>query len=440
MKIAFSLRRLLLVLGLLLALAVLAILASLSSSRVEMTAAGAHSRLLVPLGVGAVGVNLYTGTGEDVSAPGFLAGPVLRPQADGSWDAAWFCEDRVGKASGDTAVLRIACGGTTHAFTTHNPRPAPDVAPMPGRLVVLSDLEGNLAFMEAALRKLGVTGADGNWVYGHGQLVVLGDAVDRGRDVFAVLWRLHELSLQAHAAGGALHYVLGNHEQYLLRGNTSRAHPDYRYAVQQLGGPVEAFGPDTLLGAWLRTRPVILQRGRVLFAHAGISPQVVDTGMTVAQLDATMRDYWQRPGDAATPHAPALDAVIGRTGLTQYRGFFRAMEDRYPLATSAGIERTLAHFDARQIVVAHTLVETVHPMYEGRVYAVDVNHDEARPQVLLFKDGVPGVLDTGVRRTLHPAPEVMRTRDFSLLDGGDRRLLAAMYHGFHRIADIPHPY
>ena len=441
MKIAFSFRRLLLVLALLFALAVLAILAALSSSRVEMTAGGAHKRLLVPLVVGNVGVNMFTGTGENVSVPGFLAGPVLRPQADGSWDATWFCEDRIGHASGDAPELRIDCGGETHAFTTRNPPIAPDVAPMPGKLVVLSDLEGNRAFLEAALRKLGVVGDDGGWSYGPGQLVVLGDAVDRGRDAFAVLWRLHDLATRAQAAGGGLHLLLGNHEQYLLRGNTSRAHPDYRYALRQLGGPLAAFGPDTLLGAWLRAQPVLLQRGSVLFAHGGISPQVVATGMTVEQIDATMRAYWQRPAGVATPHTPALDAVLGRTGLTQYRGYFRAMEKQYPLADQAGIDRMLAHFEARQVVVAHTLVETVHPLYEGRVFAVDVNHDAARPQVLVYRGGVPEVVDTGVKRNLASgAGKTTRLREFSLFDGDDRRLLAAMYRGVRRISKIPHPY
>src|SRR3546814_14971950 len=106
---------------------------------------------------------------------------------------------------------------------------------MPARVAVLSDLEGNIAFLEQALRRLGVVGADGQWAYGGGHLVVLGDSVDRERDVFAVLWRLHGLSGQAGMAGGAVPVVLGNHEQYMLRANPSRANAETLPAHHAMG-------------------------------------------------------------------------------------------------------------------------------------------------------------------------------------------------------------
>jgi hypothetical protein len=78
--------------------------------------------------------------------------------------------------------------------------------------------------------------ADGNWDYGSNHLVIAGDSVDRGRDVFAALWRLYSLSLQAQRSGGAVHVLLGNHEQYILRGNLTRAHKEHLYALEQMGG------------------------------------------------------------------------------------------------------------------------------------------------------------------------------------------------------------
>src|SRR3546814_5734386 len=88
-----------------------------------------------------------------------------------------------------TLSLHVECAGTRHVFPLYSPQVPPAVAPMPARVAVLSDLEGNIAFLEQALRRLGVVDADGKWAYGGGHLVVLGDSVDRGRDVFAVLWR-----------------------------------------------------------------------------------------------------------------------------------------------------------------------------------------------------------------------------------------------------------
>src|SRR3546814_715270 len=140
-----------------------------------------------------------------------------------------------------TLSLHVECAGTRHVFPLYSPQVPPAVAPMPARVAVLSDLEGNIAFLEQALRRLGVVGADGQWAYGGGHLVVLGDSVDRGRDVFAVLWRLHGLSGQAGMAGGAVHVVLGNHEQYTLRANPSRANAEHLHALNAMGGYRHAF-------------------------------------------------------------------------------------------------------------------------------------------------------------------------------------------------------
>ncbi|MGY0620199.1 metallophosphoesterase [Lysobacter sp. A378] len=412
---------------------------ALSCARVEMTAGGAHTRLLVPVVRGAIGVRVYSGTGENVAIPGFLAGPVVRRDTDGTWSASWFCENAIQHAKGHEDALQVACAGKTHDFPLATAPVADAVAPMPGELVVLSDIEGNSEFLEAALRKLGVVDASGEWDFGAGHLVILGDSVDRGREVFAVLWRLHRLAAQAHAAGGAVHVLLGNHEQYLLRGNISRAHPEYRYALQQLGGYAQAFADDNVLGEWLRDQPVALKLGRVLFTHAGISPEVVNSGLSVDALNHAMRDYWRTAGSAAENHSAALDAVLGLEGVTQYRGYFRASKDKYPAATQAEVEQMLTHYEAERIVVGHTLVEKVTYPYDGRVVAVDVNDPDAQSEVLVFSHGEPRAVDIGIPRGLQPDAS-RRLRGFSLFDAGDRHLLASMYRANRALSRIPYPY
>jgi hypothetical protein len=334
--------------------------------------------------------------------------------------------------------LHIECAGARHTFDLAQ-QPVPTaVAPMPERVAVLSDLEGNHRFLDAALRKLGVVDRDGQWQYGQGHLVILGDSVDRGRDVFAVLWRLHDLAAQAQAAGGVVHVLLGNHEQYLLRGVVSRTHPDYRYALTQLGGYTHAFAADTVLGAWLRRQPVALKLGKVMFVHGGLSPKVARSGLSVVPLNTAMRSYWAESGKPVA-HSQAFDAVLGRSGVTQYRGYFRAMEGHYPTATRADVDNVLAAFDARHVVVAHTLVEHVTRLHGGRVIAVDVNDDEARPEVLVFEHGQPRVVDLGISRNLH-VHQPTQVREWELSDRSDRALLASMYHGFRQLSAIPWPY
>lgn len=432
------LRLILLLLGVVTLVVIAATLTALSFAKVEMTENGVHTRLLVPIGSKAIGLPNYAGTGEHVVLRNFLDGPVVHRLADGGWSASWFCEDHVEHARGTSEALQIQCAGQTHTFALDSAPIAPAVAPMPEQLVVLSDLEGNIRFLDAALAKLGVMDADGMWTYGRGQLVVLGDSVDRGRDVSAVLWRLHGLALEARAAGGAVRMVLGNHEQYVLSGNISRTHPEHRYALREMGGVSSAYASDTVLGAWLRAQPVALKLGRILFVHAGVSPKIADAGLSVDELNDAMRGYWQTPAGTAT-RSSALDAVIGNSGVTHYRGYFRERKGFYSAATATDVDRGLQHFGVDQVVVAHTLVDQVKLLHDGHVYAVDVNDDEARPDVLVYNQGVPTVVDMGVSRAL-ATDSPSKTREFNLLQSKDRHLLGAMSAAYRELSEVPQPY
>lgn len=413
------------------------LLALLSCLRVETTAHGAPTRLRLPVPkLGAIAFPVYAAAAGDFSIPGFLDGPIVRRDGD-RWTASWFCGDRAQSAGGTGGVLRIECAGRTREYRLETAPPPAAVAPMPAQVAVLSDLEGNAAFLDQALHRLGVVGPAGDWRFGDGHLVILGDSVDRGRDVFAVLWRLHDLALQARDAGGAVRMVLGNHEQYLLRTNPSRANPEHLAALNAMGGYRQAFARGTVIGDWLREQPVALKLGPMLFAHGGISPGVAASGLSIDQLNAAMRGYWSAPG----PHAPspALDAVLGPAGVTQYRGYFRASEDRYPAAGDADVAQVLQRFDADGIVVGHTLVDEVKRLHGGRVLAVDVNDNDAAPQALVFEEGVPRIVDLGVARGIDLGKD-RSFRGFSLLSGADRKLLWAAIRDLRRLSSLPYPY
>lgn len=416
-----------------------ALVVLLSRAGIELTEHGVHRRLVVPtIGTTSIALPIYSGTGDRVAMPGFLDGPVVRRDGTGGWTARWFCIDRAETLAGRGATLRIECGGRTYAFSLDDVAVPPAVAPMPERVLAISDIEGNARFLEAALRKSGVVDTAGEWALGRGHLVVLGDSVDRGRDVFAVLWRLRDLSAQASAAGGAVHVVLGNHEQYVLRSNISRAHPEHLYALNAMGGYAAAFAEDTVIGGWLRRQPVALKLGDVLFVHGGISPEVARSGLDVPALNAASADYWaSTPGHVRT--GAALDAVFGMAGVTQYRGYLMPLEDGYPIASQAQVDDALKAYGASAIVVAHTPVPRVTRLFEGRVLAIDVNDDGAQPEVLAFASGKPEILDLGEPRRLRDAGGTS-CREFSLLNAGDRRLLADMYRHARRLSALPHPY
>lgn len=412
---------------------------SLINATLVLTEHGVYKRLSLPIWpLGQIEIPIYSGSAGEVQIPNFLDGPVITPKANGTWHARWFCQDHLEERIINQPQLDIICGNKQHAFLLGDMSMPEAVMPQANdKVMVLSDLEGNADFLQAALGRLAIINSQGNWAYGNGRLIIVGDSVDRGRDVFALLWQLYHLSQQAKAAGGAVHVLLGNHEQYILRGNFSRAHNEHIFAVKKMGGFADAFGAQTLLGAWLRQQPVVAQVGRVLFTHGGISPVLAQQHWTPARLNATMANYWQGKQLSATE----LEAVLGTIGVTQYRGYFLSVEDQYPQAKQADVEHILQVFGADHIVVGHTVVNKVEFLFQGKVIAVDVNSNEAAQQVLSWENRVSQVTDIGIPRNLPLNDrEVERSRPFNLYDSADRQLLSEMYDGFMELSRIRIPY
>lgn len=426
-------------LAMLLGALALAVLVLLHFATVELSPGGVHQRLRLPVpGLGDIAIPNYAGTADAVSFDDYLEGPLVQRDGNGGWTARWFCNGKPGEARGTADRVEIDCAGRTHLHLLADlPEPAADL-PMPARVVVISDLEGQADFFDAAARRMGVVDAAGKWAFSQGALVVLGDSVDRGRDVTKLLWTIRNLAVEARQAGGAVHYVLGNHEQYILRDNISRANAEHLYGLRQLGGVEAMFATESVLGQWLRRQPVALKLGDTLFVHGGIGPDTVRSGVTLAELNAASRDYFARPVPAA-PQNPALDAAFGLTGVTQYRGLVMPLEGIYPLAKPTEVDAALSHFGVARIVVAHSIVPRIEPRFAGKVWPIDVADPASAPEVLEFLQGEPRVVNIGLARAPEK-PAQIRWRRFDLFAGQDWAMLGEMIAGFRALSRLPHPY
>ena len=147
--------------------------------------------------------------------------------------------------------------------------------PAPEKLLVLSDIEGNFGAFRRLLQANKVIDDNFNWTFGKGQVVLAGDFFDRGNQVTEVLWLIYYLEEKAKAAGGYVHFILGNHELMNLTG-------DLRYTPQKYLDNAKLLGADYLalydenseLGRWLRTKNVVEKIGDLLVLHGGISPDM----------------------------------------------------------------------------------------------------------------------------------------------------------------------
>jgi hypothetical protein len=238
---------------------------------------------------------------------------------------------------------------------------------------VVADTHGEYEILVAQLQKHGVVDATLAWKFGRGHLVVLGDVFDRGPNQTEILWLLYKLEAEAAKAGGGSHFVLGNHETMILRGDQRYLHRRYTETTRVLGVreyPV-LFAPESLLGQWLRSRPTVLRINDQLFLHGGISRALADSGLSIAAINASVRALLSGPGPSTDDERRRAELLLGPLGPLWYRGYF-SNQASFPAADDEDIARVLEVFDVKRIFVGHTMVPTITVLYGGKVIAVQV--------------------------------------------------------------------
>lgn len=257
--------------------------------------------------------------------------------------------------------------------------PAPPIPPKsswdaPSRLLAISDLEGNYTNTLKFLKNNQVVDPQGHWNWGDGHLVLIGDLVDRGQEVTELMWMLRRLEREAQAAGGEVHYVLGNHEVMVMGGDLRYVHPTYHFISGRLGVSYDQlYGADSDIGRWWRSKNAVLRIGDLLFVHGGYSPS-----LDRAQLDINTLNQRVRAGlPPARPTGLTVETnpVMHQHGPFWYRGYFSDYAAGWGgKATSEEVDRILQRHQVKHIVVGHTLVEKVGPVdNDSRVIGIDVD-------------------------------------------------------------------
>ncbi len=310
------------------------------------------------------------------------------------------------RSAADTTMLECSFreGGAFIIPTAAPERVSCEFEDVPGILAV-SDVHGEYEHLLGILHAAGVVDDSGCWSWGGGHLVIVGDVMDRGPSVTECLWLIHRLEREARNAGGAVHFVLGNHELMVLRG-------DLRYVNQRyldgIAGPTgidygDLFGPDMELGRWLRTRPVAVRLNGILFVHAGMAPESVAPNLLhIDEInELALRGLGQTTVGVALNDE--LGMLFGALGPFWYRGYHYAMEGVYPEATGEEIDRLLEFHQVDRIVVGHTEHDSLSVLHDGRVIAIDVPAGELGGlQALLWEDGSFYRLDADGGTTLIP--------------------------------------
>jgi hypothetical protein len=302
------------------------------------------------------------------STPAEPAGEGTAPKAP---SAATPAQTAATSSATQTAATGSASAGTTSGDADTSYRfPATD------RLVAIGDLHGDLAVTRAALRLAHAIDEYDRWIGGKLVVVQTGDEIDRGDGDRAILDLFDRLADSAHAAGGEVHALIGNHEAMNVGGDFRYVTPGGFAAFSDVDArripvaiaaqfPVEARGrlaaffPGGPYASRLSQRKPVIVVGDTLFVHGGVTLEHVKYGLGRFDHDVSR---WMS-GEGA---APAL------AGDQEGPLWTRRYSDDEAGIDCAGLGQTLQALGLRRMVVGHTPHESgVSPACDGRVWRID---------------------------------------------------------------------
>jgi hypothetical protein len=309
-------------------------------------------------------------------------GPYVTRSQTGAWTAKWVEGTTDAPSVRDQAVkigdsITVPAVGNLPAFDVKlrgEPSTAPDEIDVSARvpLFVMADTHGEFAIAVQLLQRQRIIDEQLRWSFGKGRLAILGDVFDRGPNHTELLWLIYKLEAEAARAGGGVHMALGNHEAMVLTGDERYLNPKYRRVVSVLGASshTKLWDQQSLLGQWLRTKAAVFRLGPYLCLHGGISRQLVDQRLTLAEINKVVRESLreQHPSNALS------ELLLGPAGPLWYRGYFEreARAGGFTVARNDDIDLIVDTFKVRAVLVGHTTVPTVTSLYDGRVIAVQV--------------------------------------------------------------------
>lgn len=253
------------------------------------------------------------------------------------------------------------------------------------KIAVVSDIHGQYDVVIKLLQSHDIIDDNHHWSFGEGHFVVVGDIFDRGDQVTEALWFIYNLQKEAAAAGGRVHFLLGNHETMIMEGDIRYIHKRYLITGALFHTPYQdLYGPSSYLGRWLRSQPLAVRINDMVFVHGGFSKELLNEIGGLRQINDVYHKYLMgTQADLASHDSEELALLHGSGGPLWYRGYFldRDFKER-------DIDRILKKIRAKRMVVGHTSFDAVKSFFNGKVIAVDSSIKfGSMGEVLLVEDG-----------------------------------------------------
>jgi hypothetical protein len=251
------------------------------------------------------------------------------------------------------------------------------------KIAAISDIHGQYDVMIKLFKSNNIIDDSLDWSFGEGHLVITGDVMDRGDQVTEIIWFLYRLERQAEDAGGKLHMLLGNHELMVMTGDVRYIHKKYRYTTAITKRMYQDLYSETsVLGSWLRTKPVSVTINGIAFLHAGFSKELLETGITIDEVNATFSNQLiDVPSGQIFQDTTVIDLLADK-GPLWYRGYLDTEN-----FTKDDASDVLKQLGVKHIVVGHSSMKSIVSLYENQIFMIDSSIKFGKTgEILLWED------------------------------------------------------
>jgi len=291
------------------------------------------------------------------------------------------------------------------------------------KIVAIGDLHGAYEPFVEILQGMGIIDHQLRWIAGTTHLVQTGDIMDRGTRARDILDLIRRLEVEASAAGGAVHMLLGNHEEMTILGLSFELKgyvtpeqfrdflpPDRRDRKERefriKAGPTTDLNPlweaymDENSGArdayteyfnknyapWLASHPAVIKIDNIVFVHGGLSEALSVQPCSVINAGFSWEIRRVLRGEV-------FDYLwLYRTnGPLWYRDLATTPEN----TLREELDRILANLGAKAIVIGHTPTAEAISLVGasrlgGKIWTIDTGiwmKEDGRKSALVIENG-----------------------------------------------------
>jgi hypothetical protein len=252
-------------------------------------------------------------------------------------------------------------------------------------IAVISDVHGKYYTYINLLKANGIIDKNLNWKFGRGHLVVLGDLFDRGDMVTEVLWHLFGLEKQAEETGGKVHILLGNHELLVLGKSLNYINEKYE-KVEKISNTryYNLYSRNSVLGNWLRNKPVMVLINNILFVHGGISIELIHRNLTIKEINQIFSNHIVGRELKDGEETEEQMFLAQSEGPVWYRGYFNDKN-----FNEKRLDSILDFYGTQHIVVGHTTHRDIQSKFNNKILGVDAGIGAEQPGgMLIYKNGI----------------------------------------------------